>query len=190
VARIWVIAGAEGVVIAGRRQEKFDEVIASARQYNKGSTKVIGVKTDVKIDTDTDNLFEQVRTAFGRPADVVYANAGWVSELKPSAEESVKTWWSVYVSADLPLPIPGPGSNTEQEVNVLGVHNTARSWIKSQPEPTKPVGTIINVNSGLAGYLMSGNSAYGSSKIAVHRYMEFLDLGELSVLILLISSVY
>jgi hypothetical protein len=37
---------------------------------------------------------------------------------------------------------------------------------------------------------MPGNSAYGSSKIAVHRYMEFLDLGELSVLILLISSVY
>jgi len=25
---------------------------------------------------------------------------------------------------------------------------------------------------------MPGNSAYGSSKLAVHRYMEFLDLGE------------
>ena len=100
VARVWVMAGAEGVVIAGRRQEKLDEVIASTEEYNKGSTKVIGVKTDVKIDTDTDNLFEQVKTTFGRPADVVYANAGWVSELKPSAEESVKTWWSVYVSAE------------------------------------------------------------------------------------------
>jgi NAD(P)-dependent dehydrogenase (short-subunit alcohol dehydrogenase family) len=40
------------------------------------------------------------------------------------------------------------------------------------------VGTFINVNSGLAGYLMPGNSAYASSKLAVHRYMEFLDLGE------------
>ena len=61
---------------------------------------------------------------------------------------------------------------------MLGVHNTARSWIKSQPDPKKPVGTFINVNSGLAGYLMPGNSAYGSSKLAIHRYMEFLDLGE------------
>lgn len=69
----------------------------------------------------------------------------------------------------------------EQEVNVLGVHNTARSWINSQTEPEKPVGTLINVNSGLAGYLMPGNSAYGSSKLAVHRYMEFLDLGEFSL---------
>lgn len=98
------MAGAEGVVIAGRRQEKLDEIIASTKEYNKGSTKVISVKTDVKIDADTDNLFEQVKTAFGRPADVVYANAGWVSELKPSAEESVKTWWSVYVSADVLVP--------------------------------------------------------------------------------------
>lgn len=101
VARIWAMTGAEGVVVAGRRQEKLDEVIASTKQYNKGSTKVIGVNTDVKIDTDTDNLFEHVKTTFGRPADVVYANAGWVSELIPSAEESVKTWWSVYVSEHL-----------------------------------------------------------------------------------------
>lgn len=98
------MAGAEGVVIAGRRQGKLDEVIASTEQYNKGSTKVIGIKTDVKIDTDTDNLFEHVKIAFGRPADVVYANAGWVSELKPSAKEDVKTWWSVYVSTNLASP--------------------------------------------------------------------------------------
>jgi NAD(P)-dependent dehydrogenase (short-subunit alcohol dehydrogenase family) len=57
---------------------------------------VIGVQTDVKIEDDVDNLFQHVKETFGRPADVVYA--GWVSELIPSAEESVKTWWSVYVS--------------------------------------------------------------------------------------------
>jgi NADP-dependent 3-hydroxy acid dehydrogenase YdfG len=94
------MAGAEGVVIAGRRQEKLDEVIVSIKQFNKGFTKVIGIRTDVKSDADADNLFEQVKKTFGRAADVVYANAGWVSDLKPSAEESVKTWWSVYVSAD------------------------------------------------------------------------------------------
>jgi NAD(P)-dependent dehydrogenase (short-subunit alcohol dehydrogenase family) len=86
------------VVIAGRRQQKLDEVIATTHEYNKGSTKVIAVRTDVKIEGDVDNLFQKVRDTFGRPADVVYANAGWVSELIPSAEESVETWWSVYVS--------------------------------------------------------------------------------------------
>jgi NADP-dependent 3-hydroxy acid dehydrogenase YdfG len=86
------------VVIAGRRQEKLDEVIASTHEYNKGSTKVMSVRTDVKVESDVNNLFQTVKTTFGRPADVVYANAGWVSELIPSAEESVETWWSVYVS--------------------------------------------------------------------------------------------
>jgi NAD(P)-dependent dehydrogenase (short-subunit alcohol dehydrogenase family) len=94
-----VRAGAEGVVVAGRRQEKLDEVIASTHEYNKGSTRVTGVRTDVKIEEDVDNLFQHVKATFGRPADVVYANAGWVSDLIPSAKESVKTWWSVYVSS-------------------------------------------------------------------------------------------
>ena len=166
-------------MIAGRRQEKLDEVIASTHEYNKGSTKVIAVRTDVKIEGDVDNLFQKVKDAFGRPADVVYANAGWVSAFVPSAEESVETWWSVYVSGNIAdRCVELWRLIKQQEVNVLGVHNTARSWIKSQPDPKKPVGTFINVNSGLAGYLMPGNSAYGSSKIAVHRYMEFLDLGE------------
>jgi NAD(P)-dependent dehydrogenase (short-subunit alcohol dehydrogenase family) len=89
------------VVIAGRRQEKLDEVIASTHEFNKGSTKVIGVRTDVKVESDVDNLFRTVKNEFGRPADVVYANAGWVSEMVPSAEESVETWWSVYVSGDI-----------------------------------------------------------------------------------------
>jgi NAD(P)-dependent dehydrogenase (short-subunit alcohol dehydrogenase family) len=96
------------VVIAGRRQEKLDEVIASTHEYNKGSTKVISVRTDVKVEGDVDNLFQKVKDTFGRPADVVYANAGWVSELISSAEESVETWWSVYVSGIL-MPILSRG---------------------------------------------------------------------------------
>jgi len=100
---VWVRAGAEGVVIAGRRQEKLDEVIASTHAYNNNLTKVIGFRTDVKVEEDVDNLFQKVKATFGRPADVVYSNAGWVSELKSSAEESVETWWSVYVSWKLPL---------------------------------------------------------------------------------------
>jgi NAD(P)-dependent dehydrogenase (short-subunit alcohol dehydrogenase family) len=135
VARVWVMAGAEGVVIAGRRQEKLDEVIASTKEYNKGSTKVIGVKTDVKIDADTDNLFELVKATFGRPADVVYANAGWVSELKPSAEESVETWWSVYVSPDHLSPMLEPHRVIQ--------NRRSTSWVSITPQG---LGSTANLN--------------------------------------------
>jgi short-subunit dehydrogenase involved in D-alanine esterification of teichoic acids len=71
-------------------------------------------------------------------------------------------------------------TNAKQEINVLGLHNTVTGWIKSQPDPNKPVGTIIDVNSGLAGMIVPGNSAYSISKLATHRYMEFIDVGMLS----------
>jgi NAD(P)-dependent dehydrogenase (short-subunit alcohol dehydrogenase family) len=65
-----------------------------------------------------------------------------------------------------------------QEINVLGLHNTAVAWIRSQPDPKNPVGTLIDVNSGLAGKIVPGNSAYSISKLATHRYMEFVEAGE------------
>ncbi len=73
----------------------------------------------------------------------------------------------------------GSCANTSKEINVLGTHNTVRSWIKSQPDPTKPVGTVININSGIAGLIMPGVSAYSTSKSAVHRYMEYVAAGKL-----------
>ena len=90
-------AGATGVVIAGRRKEKLDESASILNGLGKGTTKVLAVQTDLKIEREVENLFEQVKKTFGRPADVVIANAGWVSPIKPLAEEAISTWWSVYV---------------------------------------------------------------------------------------------
>jgi len=129
------MAGADGVVIAGRRREKLDEVIASTHEYNKGSTNVIGIQTDVKSDADTDDLFEQVNKVFGRPADVVYANAGWVSDLKPSAEEDVRTWWSVYVSAD-------PFDRRLKPWKLTG-NRKSTSWVFTTP---RGLGSTVNLS--------------------------------------------
>lgn len=68
------------------------------KELNKGITKILAVSTDLKVECEVENLFQQVNKVFGRPADVVIANAGLLSDLKPMAEESVSTWWSVYVS--------------------------------------------------------------------------------------------
>lgn len=65
-----------------------------------------------------------------------------------------------------------------KEINVLGVHNTVASWIKSQSNPKNPVGTIINVNSGMAGLTIPGQSSYSISKIASHKYMEYVAAGK------------
>lgn len=67
-----------------------------------------------------------------------------------------------------------------QEINVLGVHNTIASWIRSQKEPSNPVGTIISVNSGMAGLTVPGHSAYSVSKLTSHKYMEYVAAGTLA----------
>ena len=59
-----------------------------------------------------------------------------------------------------------------------GLHHTVISFIRSQPNPADPVGTVINVNSGLAGIRVPGNSAYSTSKLAAHAYIEFVGIGK------------
>lgn len=97
-AHVWVRAGATGVVIAGRRKEKLDETVRSLEELSKGTTKILGVQTDLTATRDVENLFQEVNRGFGRPADVVIANAGITPDIKLIAEESISTWWSVYVS--------------------------------------------------------------------------------------------
>jgi NAD(P)-dependent dehydrogenase (short-subunit alcohol dehydrogenase family) len=97
-ARIWVRAKAAGVVIAGRRKEKLDETVQALSEQHGGNTKIIAVVADIRIEREVEALFKEVNKVFGRPADVVIANAAWQPKFKPLAEESVTTWWSVYVS--------------------------------------------------------------------------------------------
>ncbi|KAI9699909.1 MAG: hypothetical protein M1820_006971 [Bogoriella megaspora] len=156
-AQVWVRASADGVVIAGRRKEKLDQAIRKMEDLNKGTTKVLAIQTDITVYHEVKNLFEQVNKVFGRPADVVIANAGVVSDIKPMAEESASTWWSIY------------------EINVLGLRNTVTAWINSQPDPKTPLGTVMNVNSGLAGMVEPGMSSYSTAKLAAHRYMEYVE---------------
>lgn len=94
---MWVRAKAAGVVIVGRRKERLDETARALNELSGGATKVLAVPTDLLVEHEVQDLFAQVNKTFGRPADVVIANAGWVTPLKPLADEAVSTWWSVYV---------------------------------------------------------------------------------------------
>jgi NAD(P)-dependent dehydrogenase (short-subunit alcohol dehydrogenase family) len=97
-ARVWVRAEATGVIIVGRRKEVLDETVRSLESLNKGDTKILGIPADITVEEDVKNLFEQVNKAFGRPADVVIANAAVAADLAPVAETKASVWWNVFVS--------------------------------------------------------------------------------------------
>ncbi|KAF2111785.1 short chain dehydrogenase-like protein [Lophiotrema nucula] len=157
-AKVWVQAGAEGVVIAGRRREALERVAAEIAGLSQGKTKILEVQTDITKEDDTNALFDQVKKTFGRTADVVLSNAGAPSPSVKPHEYPVSKWWQV------------------QEVNFLGLHNMAMSFIKSQPNPNEPVGTFVSVNSAMAGMILPGYSTYSISKLAGQRYTEYLQV--------------
>lgn len=85
-------------MLSGRRKGRLDETIQTLEALNKGSTKFLVVQTDVSKAAETDHLFARVTKAFGRAADVVFANAGVGPAPRPLAEEDVTTWWKTFVS--------------------------------------------------------------------------------------------
>jgi hypothetical protein len=66
--------------------------------------------------------------------------------------------------------VVGSEADTKQEINVLGLHNTVTDWIKSQLDPKNTVGTVVDVNSGFVGKIVSGNLAHSVSKLATQVY--------------------
>ena len=100
-ARVWLQAGAEGVVIAGRRQNILDDTALDLRELATKlgkDTKVLAVPTDLTNITEVEKLYEQVELSFGRVPDVVIANAGIGSPLLPLAEMDANEWWGAMVS--------------------------------------------------------------------------------------------
>lgn len=98
-ARVWVRAGAEGVVIAGRRNDVLQKTAEELTALGQGKTKVLAVSTNISSEKDVENLFAEVKKTFGRTADVVMANAGAIPPTKPIAELEIDTWWNGYVSS-------------------------------------------------------------------------------------------
>ena len=101
-ARVWVQAGAEGVIIAGRRQNALDNSASKLGELAKSlgkETKVLAVPTDLTVFGQVENLFKQVKEHFqGRLPDVVIANAGVANPIEPLAEGDADAWWSIWVS--------------------------------------------------------------------------------------------
>ena len=133
---MWVRAQAEGVVIIGRRADRLEETASKLRNISHG-TKILTVKTDLTVDADVENVYKQIQKTFGRPADVVLANAGAVDELANIADDPVDKWWKVHVGSSFP-PAESPvhdclllvGDQLERRIR----HNPPLYPLSAQPQ--------------------------------------------------------
>jgi NADP-dependent 3-hydroxy acid dehydrogenase YdfG len=88
-------------VILGRRLAQLNEVAAAIKAIS-ATTTVLAVSADITIESDVENVYAQVQKAFGRQADVLLNNAGFLDDGKGSiGAQSVEDWWKVMVSCIL-----------------------------------------------------------------------------------------
>jgi 3-oxoacyl-[acyl-carrier protein] reductase len=133
------------VAVTGRTAEQVSAVAAEI-----GGLAVIG---DVSIQHDVERWVEATEHELG-PIELLVANAGIGIRDGATWELPIDEWWRV------------------QQVNVLGVHLSARAVIPRMLD--RGSGRIVITGSG-AAYLPGGSqTAYATSKAAVCRYGETL----------------
>lgn len=96
-AKVWARAGAQGIVITGRRLDRLEKIKEEIKAVNK-KTVVLAIKADISTEKDVVSLFAEVKRAFGKNAEVLLNNAATIDDSKPFSETSVESWWSVIVS--------------------------------------------------------------------------------------------
>jgi NAD(P)-dependent dehydrogenase (short-subunit alcohol dehydrogenase family) len=62
---------------------------------------VLTVKADIAVEKDVENLYAEVQKAFGRHADVLLNNAGYLDDDNLIGEQKVDEWWTGFVSCHL-----------------------------------------------------------------------------------------
>ena len=165
-ARAWAIAGAEGIILVGRKASLLQEPAEAIASINK-DVKVLTVTADLTSEADVEELFSQAKTTFGK-VDVVVNTAGTMTG-GPIGDMTPQQWWTDFVSC--PLPLDESDTDVKQEVNVKGTYTLTHHYLKTFGSS----GTLINLVSLGASMTAPGISSYSTSKLAVIKLSESLD---------------
>jgi NAD(P)-dependent dehydrogenase (short-subunit alcohol dehydrogenase family) len=156
-------AGAKGVYIIARSEEKLQETrkrVLEANPDTKCEYKVCDVTDEKQVKEAIDDCVSR----FGG-IDVVDANAGYLDKWSKIGESDVERWWRSW------------------EVNMKGAYLSARYGIphliesaKKYSEKGSTGGHLILISSVGAQLLMPGASDYQTSKHAINRLCEFINV--------------
>ncbi|RYP06457.1 hypothetical protein DL764_003148 [Monosporascus ibericus] len=145
-ARSWNAGKAKGVVLLGRSAESLEKVAKDI----VAPTRPMIIPTDVLSLAACEEAFSKAIAEFGRVDALI--NAAGAMEMGPG-------------------PAANP-SKIAKEVNVHGTYNMLHAFINA----TGGKGTVVNLVSVGASFLAPGLSGYSSSKLAVIKLGECLDL--------------
>ncbi|TFY74130.1 hypothetical protein EWM64_g9882 [Hericium alpestre] len=144
------------VVITGRKQETLDAARASISSLVPHAT-MLAIPVDVTRTEQVEAAVKATVEKFGK-LDICIANAGAIESFdKLIAEQDPEVWWGIL------------------EVNIRGVYNLAHAAL---PHLSQTKGYFFAVSSAAAQIRLPKISAYGLSKHAGIRLVEFIALVE------------
>ena len=145
---------AEGAQVAAVARTE-EQILETARQIVGDGGKAIGVTADVTDLVAVESMVERVESELG-PIDILVNNAGSNSVLGPMTEADPVAWWR------------------DVTINLLGPFHTCRTVVRGMlPRGRGRVVNVIGAGTKTPFAYMSG---YGSSKAALMRLTETLDL--------------
>ncbi|MFC4309746.1 SDR family oxidoreductase [Steroidobacter flavus] len=140
------------VVLAGRNEQTLKETAALA-----GGAQTLAIATNVTQPDSVAQLFEKIKTAFGR-VDVVFNNAGTSAPPVPFEELTAEQW------------------NAVVAVNLTGAFLVAQAAYRVMKDQSPQGGRIIN-NGSISAHVPRPNSApYTATKHAITGLTKSLSL--------------
>ena len=98
IAKAWMIAGAKGIAITGRKTNVLREVEEELRSMSQGRTKVTVLAADITNKEDVERLWAKAEEELGS-IDVLINNAGSLNPTRIGQGEPSK-WWRGFVRAN------------------------------------------------------------------------------------------
>lgn len=152
-------AGASHIAIGARSplSTLTTELLSAAQKAGRTTVpKIVELDLDVTSLESVSSAATKISQEFEGSLDILINNAGALSPFLPLLETDPDAWWRDY------------------EVNVKGTYLTTRAFIPLLQN--SQLRTIINVTSVGATLLSPGASAYGTSKLAILRFAEFVNV--------------
>ncbi|KIN00047.1 hypothetical protein OIDMADRAFT_181275 [Oidiodendron maius Zn] len=157
-------AGASAIAIADLRGVSADlsmKLKLAAAQAGRPEPAVLGCTVDISKQDSVQAMHDAVSQEFGGRLDIVVNNAAHMEPDKPLLDSDPDVYWRTW------------------EVNALGLFNMARTFLPTQLSTRASSGglcTMINVASSGALSARPGSGSYWSSKLAILRWTESLQL--------------
>ncbi|KAL2132719.1 hypothetical protein VTI74DRAFT_3457 [Chaetomium olivicolor] len=157
-------AGASAIAVAdlhGVLGDLVEKLKVAAAEAGRPEPLVLSCVVDIASQESVQAMYDTVSQRFGRRLDVLVNNAAHMEPYKPLLDSDPAVYWRTW------------------EVNVGGLFNMTRAFLPMLLS-TRPASgglcTIINVASSGALSARPGSGSYRSSKLAILRWTESLQL--------------